>query len=353
MARIKVLSIVGPGRSGTTVLAGILGEVDGIVDVGELRWLWQRGLLERRTCGCGLPVAECPVWSSVVARVLAGRPETTTEFATRIAAAQRVLITRRNRLRVIRRGATGASWAPLEPLRDAMGQVVGAVAEETGARVVVDSSKRAQDAALLAGLDDVDHYVLHMVRDPAAVAFSWGKRDKTIRVAEGTRAMGTRGLLSSVTRWTENSLGAAVLRRHVPPDRWLFLRYEDFATEPRAALARILTFLGEDGEPPFVDDETVVLGVNHTVAGNPNRFRVGAVRVRLDGEWSRRMPRHRQLAVRALTVPLLLRFGYPLLVGSSGTVPDRPAQRRGRSPRTTRFTRRAPRATGADVRTRK
>ena len=82
-----MLSIVGPGRSGTTVLAGILGEADGVVDVGELRWLWQRGLLERRSCGCGLPVAECPVWSSVVARVLAGRSETTTEFATRIAAA--------------------------------------------------------------------------------------------------------------------------------------------------------------------------------------------------------------------------------------------------------------------------
>jgi hypothetical protein len=351
VARTKVLSIVGPGRSGTTVLAGILGEVDGVLDVGELRWLWQRGLLERRTCGCGLPVAECPVWSSVVARVLAGRSETTTEFATRLAAAQRVLIARRSRLRAIRRGAMGTPWPPLEPLRDATGRLVRAVAEETGARVVVDSSKRAQDAALLAGLDDVDHYVLHMVRDPAAVAFSWGKRDKTIRVAEGTRAMGTRGLLSSITRWTENSLGAAVLRRHVPPERWLFLRYEDFATQPRASLARILAFLGEESEPPFVDDETVVLGVNHTVAGNPNRFRVGPVRVRLDGEWSRRMPRYRQLAVRALTVPLLLRFGYPLAVGSSGARSDRPVQRRGRSPRTARFTRRDPRATGADVRT--
>jgi len=78
---------------------------------------------------------------------------------------------------------------------------------------------------------------------------------------------------------------------------------------------------------------------------------VGPVRVRLDGEWSRRMPRYRQLAVRALTVPLLLRFGYPLAVGSSGARSDRPVQRCGRSPRTARFTRRDPRATGADVRT--
>jgi hypothetical protein len=351
VVRTKVLSIVGPGRSGTTVLAGILGGVDGVVDVGELRWLWQRGLLERRTCGCGLPVAECPLWSSVVARVTAGASETTAEFAARIAAAQRVLISRRSRLRVIRRGATGAPWPPLEPLRSATGKLIGAVADVTGARVVVDSSKRAQDAALLAALDDVDHYVVHMVREPAAVAFSWGKRDKTIRVAEGTRAMGTRGLLSSVTRWTENSLGAAVLRRHVPPDRWLFLRYEDFATQPRATVARIMAFLGEDGQVPFADDDTVVLDVNHTVAGNPNRFRVGRVQIRLDSEWRRRMPRHRQLVVRVLTSPLLLRFGYSLTGGPPRSGPAGEAHRRGRNPRTTRLARRAPRVTGADVRT--
>lgn len=313
MSRTKVLSIVGPGRSGTTVLAGILGEVDGVVDVGELRWLWRRGLLERRPCGCGAPVADCPLWSEVVARALAGHPGTVMESAARIAAAQDVLVSRRHRLRVIRAAATGADWPPLAPVRAATAQLVAAIAEVTGARVVVDSSKRAQDAAVLAGLDDVEHYVLHMVRDPGAVAFSWAKADKTIRVAGGTRAMGTRGLLSSVTRWTENSLGAAVLRRHVPPERWTFLRYEDFAAQPRAAVARILAFLGEDGAAPFVDEDTVALGLNHTVAGNPNRFRVGLVRIALDGEWRRRMPRSRRLAVRVLTWPLLLRFGYPLV----------------------------------------
>lgn len=321
MSRTKVLSIVGPGRSGTTVLAAILGEVDGVVDVGELRWLWRRGLLERRTCGCGAAVDECPFWSAVVARVLKDRTETTTEFAAQVASAQDVLVRRRHRLRVIGSAAPGRDWAPLRPLREVDARLVAAVAEVAGARVVVDSSKRAQDAAVLRALDDVDHYVLHMVRDPGAVAWSWGKRDKEIRTVEGTRAMGSRGLLSSLTRWTENGLGAAALRRHVPPDRWLFLRYEDFAEQPRAAVARILAFLGEDGAPPFLDEATVELGVNHTVAGNPNRFRVGPVRIRLDDEWRRRMPRSRQLAVRALTWPLLLRFRYPLTGAGSPPPP--------------------------------
>jgi hypothetical protein len=308
VGKIKVLSIVGPGRSGTTVLAGILGSVDGIVDVGELRWLWRRGLLERRTCGCGEPVDECPVWSAVVAKVMAGRSGTAAEFAAEVAAAQSLLISRRHRLRVIRSAATGADWRPLEPIRTVTAQLVRAVAEVSGARVVVDSSKRAQDAAVLTGLPDIDHYVLHMVRDPRAVAFSWGKKDKTIRVAEGTRAMGSRGLLSSVSRWLENGLGAEALRPHVPSSRWMSLRYEDFGAHPRATISRILTFLGEDEAAPFLDDDSVELEVNHTVAGNPNRFRVGQVRIRLDDEWRRRMPRHRQLLVQALTWPLRRRF---------------------------------------------
>jgi hypothetical protein len=36
------------------------------------------------------------------------------------------------------------------------------------------------------------------------------------------------------------------------------------------------------------------------------------VTIRLDDEWTRRMPRARRLVVRALLWPFLLRYGYPL-----------------------------------------
>ena len=69
-----------------------------------------------------------------------------------------------------------------------------------------------------------------------------------------------------------------------------------------------MAFLGEEGALPFAEDDSAVLDVNHTVAGNPNRFHVGRVAIRLDDEWSRRMPRHRQLLIQGLTWPLRLRF---------------------------------------------
>src|SRR3954466_8311379 len=102
--RTRVLSIVGPGRSGTTILGNILGEVQGITNAGELRWLWRRGLMEQRPCGCGLPPVECPRWSVVLDRFwrertpavdVEGRPAAIESILT----AQRQVLLRRNRIR--------------------------------------------------------------------------------------------------------------------------------------------------------------------------------------------------------------------------------------------------------------
>ena len=303
-----VLSIVGPGRSGTTILASILGEVEGFMTVGELRWIWRRSVLERRPCGCGRSSDECPVWSRVLAKAVDGDDD-----ARALADDQDRLAGLRHRLRVLRKAARGSTgWAPLDHVREGTARLVAAIAEVTGTDVVVDSSKRAQDAAVLAGLPDVDHYVLHIVRDPGAVAFSWQRKDKVLRVAGGTRPMATRRLVPSLARWTENCVSAEALRRRVPPERWLFVRYEDFATDPRAVVDRVIAFLGRTADSPFQDANSIVLGPNHTVAGNPNRFRTGPVTIALDDEWRRRMPLRQRLAVRALCWPLLARYGYLL-----------------------------------------
>ena len=316
-APTKVLSIVGPGRSGTTILANVLGEVQGVVHAGELRWLWQRGLIERRPCGCGRPPLDCRVWSGVLDRVLedGGRLGAADELATAVSGvvrAQRELVVRRNRLRAIR-GATGGDtdWAAMAHMRALTAEVCSALAEVTEARVIIETSKFAQEAALLAAVDRIDHYVLHVVRDPRAVAYSW-RRAKPLPISGGTTTMATQGLLASVGRWTENCLGAELLRRYVPHDRWLFLRYEDFAAAPRMSIDRVLAFVGIGTEGPFVSDDTLVLGTNHTVSGNPNRFRTGSVRIVEDDEWSARMARRDKMVIEAFTMPLLLRYGYPI-----------------------------------------
>jgi hypothetical protein len=122
--------------------------------------------------------------------------------------------------------------------------------------------------------------------------------------------MGTRGLTSTVRRWTGNAVYAELLRRRLAADRWLPVRYEDFATHPRETIESVLAFLGEPGTTPFLDAHTARLRPNHIVAGNPSRFTTGDVSIRPDDAWQREMPLRDQWLVASMTLPLLMRYGY-------------------------------------------
>ncbi|MFD0598780.1 hypothetical protein ACFQZ4_46160 [Catellatospora coxensis] len=63
---------------------------------------------------------------------------------------------------------------------------------------------------------------------------------------------------------------------------------------------------------PFVGDRTVELAANHTVSGNPGRFRTGTVELRADDAWRDQLPVATRLATTALALPLMQRYGYPL-----------------------------------------
>lgn len=312
-ARLKVLSVVGAGRSGTTVLASILSEIDGITSAGELRWLWERGVRDERPCGCGQPPGRCPVWAPIVTASrehLASRvpPRTVDDLI----AAQHQLKRPSAFPRVLRSlGHDDRMPGPpaLALVRGATAAACLTLARTTGAAVVVDTSKRPLDAAVLAGAPDVDTHVLHLVRDPRAVVHSW-RRAKTFVAAGQARTMGTRGLASSVRRWSSNALFAEALRPRHPPDRWLHVRYEDFAARPRATIEAVLEFLDVPGGTPFLDERTARLHPNHIVAGNPSRFTTGDVTIRGDDAWKREMPRRDQRLVAGLTLPLMVRYGY-------------------------------------------
>jgi hypothetical protein len=311
--RVKVLSIVGEGRSGSTVLAAILGELPGAFDAGELHWVWGRSLIEQRPCGCGRPPAQCPVWSPVVQKTFGVPPEDQAagrggEATGEIVADEGQVVARRNRFRLLRSADRSApEWPALDRMRAVTEILYANLVDVTGARIVIDASKRPEDAAVLAGVSSVDLYVLHIVRDPRAVVFSWSRVKPS---PDGTTVMQRMRPARIVRDWIESNAGAEVLRRHLPDDRWFFCTYEDFAARPREIIRRIVAFMRADGEAPFVTDDTVVLQGNHTLLGNPDRFRTGAVTITPDERWRSQMPWRQQVGVQIATWPLMRRYGY-------------------------------------------
>lgn len=288
---------MGHGWSGSTLLGNVLGQLDGFFHVGELRRLWGEALPAGALCGCGRPIAECEVWSAVLAH-----PSVVGTDARRVAAAHDAAVRVRNTLRILRLDSgRRAGWPELEAYSDIAARLYRAAADVTGARVLVDSSKRAGDAALLRLLEGVDPYYVHLVRDPRAVVYAWRKRDEP-----------GHGTARTSVEWTAyNLLDEAVCRRGRKGAT--LVRYEDFARSPRSVIEKVAGMVGEGStELPFTAERTVRLRETHTILGNPVRFSAGDVEIREDVEWRTGLPTPARVAVTALTLPLLLRYRYPL-----------------------------------------
>jgi hypothetical protein len=308
--KVKVLYIAGWGRSGSTILGRVLGQVEGFFLVGELRYVWDRGLIENRLCSCGLPFMECSLWQEVVTQTLGNNDHASAEALVDLR--ERELRTRHILLTPTLKGLQ-SRVAKMEKYPGAVERLYHAVRHVSGGSVIVDTSKFPSYGFVLQNLPSIELYVLHLVRDPRAVAYSWESRRKVKLDKDGSNKLMTpHGFAKSSLVWGEWNLAIENLRRH-EPDRYMLLRYEDFVASPRSSVKRILGFLGEDqAELPFNSEREARLGVPHTFSGNPDRFRGGIVKIRPDETWKRKMGVTRQAAVTALTWPGLVRYGYSL-----------------------------------------
>jgi hypothetical protein len=303
--RVKVLLIAGAGRSGSTLLDMILGQIDGICSVGELRYLWQRGVMEDRRCGCGEPFSSCPFWSPIAVRAIGERPD---------AIARRMIELQRRSMRIrhlpqILSGIDGGLVGRIRPYLDQLQRLYDAIAERSGAGVIVDSSKLPTYGHAVGHLPAVDLRVLHLVRDPRATAYSWLRR-RELPDRPGT-AMQRQTPAKSAALWT--LWNATAERLWGRSDRYRRLRYEDLVRDPGSAVRSVLELIEvEPSTLPLDDDRSVHLEPTHSVAGNPSRFRTGLVRIRPDDEWRDALSPSARAVVTGLSLPLMTRYGYRL-----------------------------------------
>lgn len=297
--RPSVLLITGYSRSGSTLLARLLGKVDGFVSPGELRYLWQRGIVENRRCDCGAPCLRCEFWREVLIMAFGSAPPAAlgevVDLQRRVDRVHRIpgLMRLDGRLP----GDVAMYLRYWERLYQAIGEV-------SGERFIVDSSKDPSFGHILALSDELDLSVIHLVRDSRAVAYSWTREKHD----PGTgKAMARQHPLQSALEWDIAEWAARRLTRRVTPS--VTLRYEDFATDPGISLKKVLDLVGVTAEPPL-DGNRAHLDSGHAVSGNPMRFENGVVSIRNDDQWQAELPRMSRALVTAATWAGLSAHGY-------------------------------------------
>jgi hypothetical protein len=287
----KILYIAGFERSGSTLIHNLIGQIKGYTAVGELRHLKKRHY-DKGRCGCGEVFEECDFWranlESLDWRGKDGdyvKERQLPLFLIPILG-EKLLSYPATRSQFLRKLYTNV-W------------------DNSGAEVIVDSSKALTYLKELNLIDGFEVRVFHVVRDPRAVCYSLLKRKRS----------GHPGYLKfSPIRFSIKWIMVNFLFWSLSvffKERYVCKRYEDFVDKPEEFLENICSWCATSSDfSGIVEDSNVKLAPNHSAGGSPSRFATGEVELKEDLEWLVDKDNIEMKLVGLICAPMLRVFGY-------------------------------------------
>lgn len=297
---LSVLYIAGYGRSGTTLLSIALEQHPALFSAGEIHELTRHAWSQNTFCSCGLHLQECAFWAGVMRRWL---PAGNEKFLEDYVGLQKKF----EPLSVLPSKAGGAAF---DRFAAPTARLFQEIAAASGKNLIVDSSKMPGRAAALARMPGLNVYVVHLVRDGRGVAWSLSKSYARDVSAGLQREIKPKSALRTSLRWSMVNLATEGLKRAVGPDRYLFVRYEDFVTDPASIMTRIGEMIGVDlsaAGARIAQGEGIKAG--HQIAGNRLRLNP-SIKMRIDETWRAEMPAGKRRAFESLSGWLLKRYDY-------------------------------------------
>ena len=304
---VKVLNIVGSGRSGSTLVANIVGQIPGVFSAGEMHALWQPGAIQQELCACGQPMTQCEIWQAIFTHAYGGL--------------NKVDLNRVHHLYLHNARARYAIANMLQMPRhdrseqaeylDYLERLYLAIQGVTGCQVIIDTSKLPSYSYFLSLIPSLKSYSLHLVRDPRAVAYSW-LRKKTWRTTQGNVEKTNSNIFQISREWNNQNVLAEFFG-HNSQTKYMFMRYEDLVAEPEHRVREILDLVDLPDGISIVNGREVAVNTSHILGANPNRFDRGTIRINLDDAWKTSMPVRNRLWIELLTLPLMVKYQYSAL----------------------------------------
>lgn len=303
MEPIRVLYIMGYGRSGSTLLDTMLGNHPEVESVGELA-NFHRARANGEFCACRHKATECPFWTAVWQRWQESVGAESDRYYE--------LQSRYERLRQLPRLVLGSTFhtAQLTTYRKWTRALFESVAAISGKRVVVDSSKNPGRGLALAGTPGLDVRLIHLVRDCRGVAYSRSKQFKRSVEAGLEKEIRPVSARRTATSWAGFNGFSSLIRRFGHSGSSMLLRYEDLVAEPLPTLEAIGRVTGLDMkalQEKLSNGEA--FGFGHTVSGNRVRM-TGSLRLKPDLAWVEEMPGDARNTVWRVSGPLMRSYGY-------------------------------------------
>ena len=300
---LKVIYIAGVGRSGSTLLDLTLGQLPGFFSTGTLLWIWSNGLIRNDLCGCGSRFADCQVWREVLEETFGTIDKIDVDRLNRL---QSLYSTTKRFPRILKAKGELRPSAELQEFSGVLSKLYESIRKIVGCRVIVDSSKFPFYAKVLDQIPEVDMTLVHLVRDPRGVAFSWSQ---TREAEPGVVLPRWNPLQSSIYWIIRNDMIQRLWKSK--RDRYQLLNYEWFVANPLFSVAQILQTAGEEAVlSEVIESDAVFLKKTHTIGGNSIRFNTGRISLKIDDSWQTQMSKWARFLVTAATYPWMRRYGY-------------------------------------------
>jgi hypothetical protein len=281
----------------------LLAQQQGFISVGELMNIFKHGFGENHLCGCRQPIRECPFWNAVADEAYGGMSNIDVSHIMNISPLGEL-----DTIKMLTGWRAGAFGQEFDEYRELIARLYRAIHMVSGARVIVDASKKPAYTTVLKNIPFIDLYVIHLVRDSRAVAHSWQRKKRRLDAtgSEHQQFITQSGAARSATRWARANLFTELLK---PGTHYMRLRYEDYIGDIQGTLRKVVAFTGEHDALNDLQTEISEDRVQHAVWGNPVRFEKN-ITIQPDVKWQTEMTGMDKSIVSILTLPLLARYGY-------------------------------------------
>lgn len=239
-------------------------------------------------CGCGNKLSKCKFW---------GRD--TFNFLLELSAAN-LIILRKERSKSTNRnfilkvlGLGRFLLARTKNFEKFSSTLYNKIFEHKEIDVIIDSSKDVYYVWFLSKILKHDIFVIHLLRDPRASINSLKKSNEK----------------GSLFRWIITHQFCKLLKKE-PQLKFISLRYEDFVCDPNKFLSQVMSFVNVKAFQNPIKNKEVTLYQNHTINGNPNRFKTGLIKIAANESWKTEMNKIEKYLITLSTLPFLIKNKY-------------------------------------------
>lgn len=254
----QIIHIISCGRSGSTMLDLTIGKHSQAFSLGEIMDFKTHYNLNRN-CTCGKKLKDCQFWEKKIIenKYINNQKKFLLNFSSRF---QRYGITIFNLffgLLTFNRYKTLIKPICLKNNNEFYSKVF----EKSGKPVLIDSSKSVLRAFLLYNSMNYNQKIIYLVKDARSYIYSIAHKSQLTSTKKAT------------IKWLTTNLLALFFFKMIKSKDRLFIRYEDFASNPKEYIGKIQDFINLKRETILDEDNFfIATSSSHLIGGNQTRY---------------------------------------------------------------------------------